>query len=171
MNGVCDTWCEGCEYLSHHSEVYCNYMAVMYRRRPCPAGRGCTARRRPPKWRADPRLKWVERASIEAARKTAFVKKLREDRCGRRRDPFCVSLTPEYQNRMNQQYRARRAADEIARAEGMAIKSWRKESGITQKDLGQLMGLSGVTISDWERGLGCARWDLLEKLGCRRPAS
>lgn len=170
MNGVCDTWCEGCEYLSKHSDVYCNYLYVTCRRRPCPAGHGCTERRRPKKWRKDPRLVWLEKATLDQAKREAAELKRQAHRRGRPHDPFCVSLTPEYINQKNRNYRARMIADEAIQAEGEAIFRWRKELGLTQKALGRLVGLGSSLISDWERGRVRARWDLLEPLGCPRPS-
>lgn len=170
MNGVCDTWCEGCIYLGKTSEVYCDYLLTEMHRRGCPAGTGCTARRRPPKWQKDTRLVWLEKATREKAKRDAAAPKRQALRRGRPHDPFCVSLTPEYINQKNRNYRARMLADEAIQAEGEAIFRWRKDLGLTQKDLGRLVGLGSSSISDWERGLVRARWDLLEPLGCPRPS-
>lgn len=123
MNGVCDTWCEGCVFLSKHSNVYCNYLYITFRRRPCPAGKGCTERRRPKKWRKDPRLVWLEKATLDQAKREAAALKKEATRRGRPHDPFCVSLTPEYQNRMNRNYRAKMAADKQVQEEGPAPSS------------------------------------------------
>ena len=66
MNGVCDTYCEGCDYLAKSSDVYCDYNSIAGHKRPCRPGKECTVRRRPEKYRHDPRLKYLEAATLEA---------------------------------------------------------------------------------------------------------
>jgi transcriptional regulator with XRE-family HTH domain/desulfoferrodoxin (superoxide reductase-like protein) len=47
---------------------------------------------------------------------------------------------------------------------GKLIASLRKEKGMTQKDVADLMNISDKTISKWERGLGCPDVSLLPEL-------
>lgn len=47
---------------------------------------------------------------------------------------------------------------------GSLILSMRKEKGMTQKELADLMHLSDRTISKWERGQGCPDVSLLGEL-------
>ena len=170
MNGICDTWCEGCEFLAKSSDVYCDFLSVMARRRPCPAGHGCTERRRPAKYRHDPRLKWAEQAQREAAKreekKTTQRMSLMER--GRPRELRGASLDPEYIRNV-QRARIARLLPILVTEQREAILAWRKENDLSQTQAGKLIGVSGSAISNWERGMEKARWDLLEKHGCRRP--
>ncbi|WP_352400654.1 helix-turn-helix domain-containing protein [Anaerotignum sp.] len=47
---------------------------------------------------------------------------------------------------------------------GSLIRDLRKEKGLTQKKLADLMNISDKTISKWERGLGCPDVSLLHEL-------
>lgn len=47
---------------------------------------------------------------------------------------------------------------------GKLILALRKEKGMTQKQLGELLNISDKTISKWERGLGCPDVSLLHEL-------
>lgn len=47
---------------------------------------------------------------------------------------------------------------------GRLLYDLRREKGLTQKQLADLMGLSDKTISKWERGLGCPDVSLLGEL-------
>ena len=47
QQGVCNRYCKGCVYnaeLGSPKSGYCNYIFVERKRRPCPAGNGCTVR-------------------------------------------------------------------------------------------------------------------------------
>lgn len=42
-----DSYCRGCVYrafLSRRGDMFCGYILFTKKRRPCPAGKGCTAR-------------------------------------------------------------------------------------------------------------------------------
>ena len=44
---VCDRHCKGCVYNADMVSIrygYCNYLFVEKKRRPCPAGKGCTVK-------------------------------------------------------------------------------------------------------------------------------
>ena len=46
---VCDRHCKGCVYNAEMSNIrygYCNYLFVEKKRRPCPAGKGCTVKKK-----------------------------------------------------------------------------------------------------------------------------
>ena len=47
---------------------------------------------------------------------------------------------------------------------GSLIFQLRKEKNLTQKQLGEKLGLSDKTISKWERGLGCPDISLLRDI-------
>ena len=47
---------------------------------------------------------------------------------------------------------------------GNLIRNLRKEKGMTQKQLANIMNISDKTISKWERGLGCPDVSLLPEL-------
>ena len=47
---------------------------------------------------------------------------------------------------------------------GQRLKSLRKQRNLTQKQLGEKLGLSDKTISKWERGLGCPDISLLRDI-------
>jgi len=47
---------------------------------------------------------------------------------------------------------------------GNLIASLRKEKGLTQKELGDKLGITDRAVSKWERGLGCPDVSLLEDL-------
>jgi len=47
---------------------------------------------------------------------------------------------------------------------GALIRALRRERGMTQRELAQLLGVTGKAVSKWERGLGCPDVSLLEPL-------
>lgn len=172
MNGVCDTWCEGCEYLCM-SVVCCDYSTIMGMRRGCPAGTGCDQRRRPRKWKKDERLKNLEKMMREEARKrdaemSEKPPRQKSERGGRPRELRGASLDPAYIQRVREE-RIRRLMPILEAEQRSVITAWRKARGLSQRQAGELIGVSGSTISHWERGHEQARWELLEQHGCRRP--
>ena len=170
MNGVCDTYCEGCEYLAKSSDVYCDYNSIEGRKRPCRAGRDCTVRRRPVKYRHDPRLVFLEKATLEAMKAEKKKPKPKHEQCGRPRGGRQSSMTEaEFRAELNAQRAARAANDPRRQADMEAIKDWRQARGLSQRAMGALIGVSCTTISDWETGMTGAKWELLEPLGIRRP--
>lgn len=47
QKSVCSRYCKGCVYNAEMSSCtygYCNYIFVEKKRRPCPAGKGCTVK-------------------------------------------------------------------------------------------------------------------------------
>lgn len=171
MNGVCDTYCEGCEYLAKSSDVYCDYNSIVGHSRPCRAGKECTVRIRPAKYRHDPRLENLEKATLEAMKAEKKKPKPKHDRTGRPSDYDGVSLSPEYLAKKMANRRERILREGKLEAEARAIKEWRAARGLTQKQLGALVGLSGSAVFGWEKGINGAPWEELEKLGCVRPAA
>lgn len=171
MNGVCDTYCEGCDYLAKSSDVYCDYNSIVGHKRPCRPGKECTVRRRPEKYRHDPRLAYLERATLEAMKAERKARKPKREHTGRPSDYEGVSLSPEYLAKKMANRRERILREGRLEAEARAIKEWRAARGLTQKQLGALVGLSASAVFGWEKGLNSAPWDELEKLGCMRPAA
>lgn len=170
MNGVCDTYCEGCEYLAKSHDVYCDYNSIVGHKRPCRPGKECTVRRRPAKYRRDPRLKYLEKATREAM-KAEKKKKQKQERAGRR----CAFETGEGPATAKAVY-YREYRDKILREgrlaeDAKAIRAWRTARGLTQKQLGQLLGVTDTAVYSWEKGITGANWAELEKLGCVRPAA
>ena len=47
---------------------------------------------------------------------------------------------------------------------GEAIKIARKQAGLTQKELGELLGITGVTMGQWETGRRQPRVESLRKI-------
>ncbi len=170
MNGVCDTYCEGCEYLAKSSDVYCDYNSIEGHKRPCRAGRDCTVRRRPVKYRRDPRLVFLEKATLEAMKAEKKKPKPKHEQCGRPRGGRQSSMTEaEFRAEFNAQRAARAANDPRRQADMAVIREWRQARGLSQRAMGALIGVSCTTISDWETGMTGAKWELLEPLGIRRP--
>lgn len=171
MNGVCDTWCEGCMFLAKSADVYCDYISVVGHSRPCRGGTGCTERVRPEKYRHDPRLAYLERATLEAMKAEKKKPKPKREHTGRPSDYDGVSLSPDYQAKQMANRRERILREGRLEAEARAIRQWREARGLTQKQLGALVGLSASAVFGWEKGINGAPWDELEKLGCVRPAA
>ena len=174
MQGVCDTWCEGCIYLGKTSEVFCDYILTEMHRRGCPAGTGCTARKRPPKWEKDLRLRGMEKAQMtkiaaQEKKKAPAPPRQRNEYGGRPRELKGASLDPAYLRRMEEQ-RLQRLRPVLVPIQRAAIRGWRERLGLTQAEAGALLGVSGSSVGDWERGASVARWELLEKHGCKRPS-
>ena len=49
QKSVCDKYCKGCVYNAEISSFiygYCNYIFNERKRRPCPAGKGCTVKKK-----------------------------------------------------------------------------------------------------------------------------
>lgn len=97
--------------------------------------------------------------------------KKKHERTGRPANYEGVSLSPEYLAKQMASRRERVLRESRLEAEARAIKEWREARGMTQKQLGALVGLSGSAVFGWEKGQNSAPWDELEKLGCVRPAS
>lgn len=172
MNGVCDTYCEGCEYLAKSSDVYCDYNSIVGHRRPCRAGRDCTVRRRPVKYRHDPRLVFLEKATLEAMKAEKKKPKPKHEQCGRPRGGRQSTMTEaEFRETINAQRAARSENDPQRQAEMAAIKAWRLDHGLNQRTMGKLIGVSCGTISGWEAGIAGANWAKLETLGIVRPTA
>lgn len=169
MYGVCDTYCEGCQYLAKSADVYCDYNSIVGHSRPCRAGKDCTERVRPENYRRDPRLESLEKATLEAM-KEEKKKKLKQERCGRPSQYGGVSQTPEYAAAQQAKRRAQILREGKLQAEAQAIREWREAKGLTQKQLGALVGVSGSAVFGWEKGITGAKWAGLEKLGCVRPS-
>lgn len=172
MNGVCDTWCTGCEFLAKSGDAYCDYYSAhnWERRRPCRAGKGCTERVRPAKVRQDIRLVCLEARTLQEAREGKKKPKPKHEQCGRPRGGRQSSMTEaEFRAEFNAQRAARAANDPRRQADMAAIREWRQARGLSQRAMGALIGVSCTTISDWETGMTGAKWELLEPLGIRRP--
>ena len=62
---------------------------------------------------------------------------------------------------------------ELTRAIGQRIRAARRQAGMTQRQLGRQIGVSGVSISDWERGVSqptaLLLWQLANVVG--KPAT
>lgn len=175
MNGVCDTYCTGCEYLAKSGDAYCDYYSAncWSQRRPCKAGKGCTARSRAEKAvKPDWRLISLEKMTKEAAERghMPIPEKKKHERTGRPRGGRESSMTEaEYRARVNAQKRGRAENDPQRQAEMQRLKDFRAANNLTQRTLGKLLGVSNGTVSAWEAGIAGARWDLLERVGCPRP--
>lgn len=170
MNGVCDTYCEGCDYLAKSADVYCDYNSIVGHSRPCRAGKDCTVRLRPDKYRPDPRLANLEKATLEAMKEEKKKKKPKQERCGRPSQYGGVSQTPEYAAAQRARHRAQILREGRLAAEAKAIRAWREARGLTQKQLGALVGSSGSAVWSWEKGISGGKWHELEKLGIVRPS-
>lgn len=141
MNGVCDTWCEGCEFLAKSADVYCDYNSIVGHSRPCRAGKDCTERVRPENYRRDPRLESLEKATLEAMKaEKKKQKKPKRERCGRPSQYGGVSMTPEYAAAQRARHRAQILREGRLAEEAKAIRAWREARGLTQKQLGALVG-------------------------------
>lgn len=170
MNGVCDTYCTGCEYLAKTADVYCDYLSATGRRRPCEAGKGCTELRRPAKVRPDVRLVYLEARTLQEAREGKKKPKPKHAQCGRPRGGRQSTMTEaEFRESINAQRAARSENDPQRQAEMAAIKAWRLAHGLNQRTMGKLIGVSCGTISGWEAGIAGANWAKLETLGIVRP--
>lgn len=172
MNGVCDTYCTGCEFLAKTADVYCDYITAAGRRRPCKAGKGCTVRSGPQTNKRDWRLVNIERKTKEAAARgfLPIPEKKTHERTGRPRGGWESTVTEaEYREKVNRQKNARAEGDPQRQAEMRRLKDFRAANNLTQRGLGKLLGVSNGTISAWEAGIAGARWDLLEQFGCKRP--
>lgn len=172
MNGVCDTWCTGCEFLAKSGDAYCDYYSAhnWQRRRPCRAGKGCTERVRPEKVRQDIRLVCLEARTLQEAREGQKKPKPKHGQTGRPRGGIQSAMTEaEFRARVNAQRAARSENDPQRQAEMAAIKAWRMAHGLNQRNMGKLIGVSCGTISAWEAGIAGANWAKLETLGIVRP--
>lgn len=96
--------------------------------------------------------------------------KEKHGRTGRPRGGRESSMTEaEYREKVNHQKNSRAQGDPQRQAEMQRLKDFRAAARLTQRGLGMILGVSGGTVSAWEAGIAGARWDLLEKIGCRRP--
>ena len=76
MNGVCDRFCKGCIYCqlaSGNTTFLCTYYLVTDKRRPCPAGTGCTVKNTGKKKGA-----WEYQNDAEWAKKMAEARKAKQ---------------------------------------------------------------------------------------------
>lgn len=89
MNGVCDRFCKGCIYCNGTSGDYngsscCTYYLVTDKRRPCPAGTGCTVKNTGKKkgaWRYKNYADWAEKMK-KAREAKKVVRKVICKECG-----------------------------------------------------------------------------------------
>lgn len=172
MYGVCDTYCEGCIYLAKASEVYCDYICATDRRRPCPAGYGCTERVRTPGFKRDSRLRFVERITREA-HAAEEAKRLRKDAPPKaEKQKYEWHPSPEYWHNYKIAHAEKLKAEGKTWGQGEAVYKWRKKVKLSQSELGKLLGYSGSAVSDWERGyyqVPKSALLALEALGCKMP--
>lgn len=169
MTGICDIWCEGCNYLPKVGTICCDYLMTTGHRRPCPAGTGCTVRSRPTRYKPDKRLRERERVMAirrdlengqpvmvpDAKRAQELAKKIQREAIREARESmrlrWLAKLTP------------------AERAQRQAILEWRAARGLTQRQAAELVGVNQRTIGDWEMARYRANWTRLEKAGCKRP--
>ena len=97
--------------------------------------------------------------------------KKKQERTGRPANYEAVSMSKEYLAKVAANRRARILREGKLEAEAAAIREWRKARGLTQKQLGEMVGLSASAVFGWEKGINGAPWEELEKLGCGRPYS
>ena len=178
---ICDLWCEGCIVLPLHAAVYCDFFMTTGRRRPCKAGTGCTVRilrHDPP--RPDERLRERERARLAAEAQEAAREKARaaaeRRKAERTRETQLERIWAAELKR--QAWRARQDANKRKGLSGLnpemkaqrkTLLAWRNKNHITQQAAADMVGVSAKTMHDWEMGRYHARWDALEKVGCKRP--
>jgi hypothetical protein len=74
--GVCDKYCEGCIFAGHvngcHGITLCEYFLTTGQLRPCPAGTGCTVKRRGKKvsrWEHESDMTWQKRKEKDSTPK------------------------------------------------------------------------------------------------------
>lgn len=152
MNGICDTWCTGCYYLNRAAAPYCDYYSITLRRRPCPAGEGCTVRRRPKKFRVDKRLILAEKSVLEADKR---LEKTRN--------------RAEYDRKRRLEHKEKVLREGTFWGQGALIRTFRQTHGLTQRELAAMLGVTRTSISQWELEIFPANWKLLESVGCRKP--
>lgn len=89
------------------------------------------------------------------------------------------TYTQKHRDEINEKARARRAANpEVYRARQRellkrnralysdaqkSIRAYRQARNMTQKEFGEILGKSGATIENWERGSSKANWKLIAK--------
>ncbi len=170
--GVCDLWCEGCDFLPKEGTVFCDFLLTAGRRRGCPAGTGCTARRRPSAYKKDRRL-LAYVADLQEAAKAEAQKQQKtnapKDQNRLRGDSPSLNESSRWVMEQKRRERARRRPEMVAQS--AAISAWRKDRGLTRQAAGELLGVTGSALGTWERGEVVAQWDRLEKAGCRKPES
>ncbi len=173
MNGMVDTWCEGCDYLSSAGGyVTCDHLLIIGRRRGCPPGKGCGARKRTKRWSADRRLRQMEATQAAAAATQEKERKCREaalaklNRPGRGRPKTENAKTP---SELNRQWLLRRRERPERKLQAKVIRAWRKRKKRSQGAAAELLQVSRVCMGAWERGERAADWSILEAKGCKRP--
>lgn len=107
--------------------------------------------------------------SFRTTEKKRKRQKKKQERTGRPTNYEGVSLSKDYLAKVAENRRARILREGKLEAEAKAIREWRKARGLTQKQLGALVGLNASAVFGWEKGITGAPWAELEKLGCRRP--
>ncbi len=169
--GLCDLWCEGCDYLPKDGIVCCDFLLTEGHRRGCPAGTGCDARKRPPAYKRDRRLIAYVASLQEAARAETKKQEKKEKGGGGGGggDGGVVRESSRWEIEQRRRERARQSPEMAAQS--VAISAWRKDRGLSQQAAGKLLGVSGHAFGTWERGEVVAQWDRLEKVGCRKPES
>ena len=171
ISGICDLWCEGCDFLPKDGPVYCDFLLTAGRRRGCPAGTGCTERQRPTAYKTDRRL-LAYVSSLQEAAKAEAKKQQKKERAPK--DPDWLSGNSPSLNASSRWIREQRRRERARQrpemiAQSAAISAWRKDRGLTRQAAGELLGVTGSTLGTWERGEVVAQWDRLETVGCRKP--
>ena len=173
MNGMVDAWCEGCEYISSAGGyVTCDHLLITGRRRGCPPGKGCTARRRPRRWSTNRRLRQMTAAQEAAAAAEETARKRREAALAKLNRPGPGRPKTENaksQSELNRQWLLRRRERPERQLQAKAILAWRKRKKLSQGAAAELLQISRVCMGAWERGERAADWSILEAKGCKRP--
>ena len=163
MDGMCDTWCTGCEFLNQWGPVFCDYIGMTGRRRPCPPGMGCTERTRHARVRPDKRLEQQEADLLARRARELAAKRARE----RALEQLRMAETDLPDKRIRARYHSKHPAAPGLEEQAKAIWSWRNLRGIRQSDLAAMLGVCRNTVQKWEHGTIPADWKLLETVGCR----
>ena len=92
VNGICDRHCKGCVYLSYLNNshyLYCSYILKTGKRRPCPAGTGCTVKQTGSKvnaWAYPTEQQEKPKAAPKPRRRAKIVRHLVCPSCGKEFD-------------------------------------------------------------------------------------
>ena len=179
---LCDSTCKPCIYSGVMSTwgIACNYILITGNRRGCPAGKGCERRivgkkpaqsiesqifigkDKPKRDRNSYDRDWYQRNKDK-------ISKQRKERRQKKREGKPVSQFKTMSFGERKQLTRQRTQAYCQGRQAAVIEEYLTAHGLTNRQMGDLIGVSATTIQKWHREHNLADWQKLAKLGIRRP--
>lgn len=160
-----DAYCKGCAYLGTNSMgKCCDYNYITGKVRGCPAGEGCERRDIGAKRRYT-----LSFASKEKHRENSKKASITANGIGRPKGKETSELE-EYDKERLRKKRAREAnRAKLQGRQRAVIMEYKIANNASCRDIAERIGIHESTVQKWCNEYQPARWDLLEKIGIKKP--